>query len=246
MYQDSVLNVSGVVMLDKKASLPALKRLFHKDRVVDINALYRSLDTRSRMSVFRRLSLLDYLSSFTHKGRFYTLAHIPVFDSFGLWFFQGIGFARAGTLKEATVHLVESSEAGWTHKELADIFQVRVYNTLFDLAREQRLRCENVDFQRTLLYLSADPEKASCQRSRRRARSVHTHDREEVLFSHELVIDVLVEAVQAGEGNLDPARVARRLNQRGVPIPVERVTDVFRRFGLEKKLAKSLSKLSPR
>ena len=37
-----------------------------------VEDLYETLQTRSRMSVFRRLQETDYISSYTHAGRFYT------------------------------------------------------------------------------------------------------------------------------------------------------------------------------
>ena len=89
-------------MLDPDASRLALERLFAHRPVADLVQLGRALGTRSRMSMFRRLSSLGYLSSYTHTGRFYTLVSIPAFDADGLWRYEGIGFSRDGTLK-ATV-----------------------------------------------------------------------------------------------------------------------------------------------
>ena len=60
-------------MLDKVASVRALKRLFRRFPVADLNTLSRTLDTRSRMSIFRRLKDFGYFSSYTHAGSFYTL-----------------------------------------------------------------------------------------------------------------------------------------------------------------------------
>ena len=57
-------------MLDKVASVRALKRLFRRFPVADLNTLSRTLDTRSRMSIFRRLKDFGYFSSYTHAGSF--------------------------------------------------------------------------------------------------------------------------------------------------------------------------------
>lgn len=50
-------------MLAPEESTTALERLFERQRVVDLDALFDALQTKSRMSVFRRLSPLGYLSS---------------------------------------------------------------------------------------------------------------------------------------------------------------------------------------
>jgi hypothetical protein len=76
---------------------------------MDMNTLLNALDGRSRRSVFRDLTTIGYLSSYTHTGRYYTLVHIPEFDEHGLWFFQGVGFSKAGTLKSTITELVHTT-----------------------------------------------------------------------------------------------------------------------------------------
>ena len=114
-------------MVDKTASLKALHTLFKRFLVVDINKLTKTLQTTSRMTIFRRLSEIGYFSSFTNTGRYYTLAHIPQFNNYGLWFHQGVGFSRFGTLKATIVAIIEGSTAGFTQLELSHILNVRNY-----------------------------------------------------------------------------------------------------------------------
>ncbi|MBM4044859.1 MAG: hypothetical protein FJ279_07085, partial [Planctomycetes bacterium] len=122
----------------------ALRRLFRKSLVADLDALFEVLHTRSRMTVFRRLKDVGYLSSFSHTGRYYTLADIPQFDEHGVWHYRGVGFSRAGTLKRTTAELVRISEAGRTHPELEQIVRVRVHNTLLDLVEEKEIGRERL------------------------------------------------------------------------------------------------------
>jgi len=107
-----------------------LKRLLRRKQVMDFPSIIKAAKGRSRRSVFRDLAVLDYLTSFTHAGRYYTLTDIPQFDEHGLWFFQGIGFSRAGTLKRTLVELVGAADAGHTHNELQSLLHVRVHNAL--------------------------------------------------------------------------------------------------------------------
>jgi len=72
-------------MLAPEPSRQALTRLFQRQSVADLATLSSALKTSSRMSVFRRLSARDYLSSYSHAGRYYTLRDIPPFDQDGLW-----------------------------------------------------------------------------------------------------------------------------------------------------------------
>jgi hypothetical protein len=219
-------------MLAKKASEKALRRLFRRRPVADLKELFDALDTRSRMSVFRRLREVGYLTSYTHTGRYYTLADIPVFDAYGLWRYESIGFSRFGTLKATLVHRVEHAEAGCTHGELEALLGLRVYNTLLLLVRSGNVRRQVVG--RTYVYVSIDEERGSRQfdaRLRQEAQAA----RPARLPPEEVVQLVLVEALHASTGLPAPSVVAARLRARGEEISDEQVRRVYEHFGLEPK-----------
>ncbi len=214
-------------MLDKNASVKALRRLFRRFRLVDLNSLYETLKTRSRMSVFRRLLQLGYLTSFTHCGRYYTLSDIPQFDRYGLWFHQGVGFSRMGTLKATIVELVKNSGAGLTHKELELLVHIRIHNSLLALVRDKHIGREHIEG--VFLYVSSNSNLADRQATRRREQLANVC-KHPVGLGASTIIEVLVEALQAG---VLPALVARRLTARGVSISNEQVEQVFGQYGIE-------------
>jgi hypothetical protein len=214
-------------MLDKNASAKALKRQFRRFCLVDLNALYETLKTRSRMSVFRRLLQLGYLTSFTHRGRYYTMSDIPQFDQYGLWFHQGVGFSRVGTLKNTIVELIENSVAGLTHRELELLVRIRVHNSLLALVRDKRIGREGVEG--AFLYVSSDPDQAEQQIVRRQKQLADVCEHPFGLPAS-TIIEVLVEALQAG---VVPVLVARQLTARGVSVSIEQVKQVFGQYGIE-------------
>ena len=198
--------------------------------MVDLDRLFDALDTRSRMSVFRRLREAGYFSSYTHTGRYYTLADIPEFDVHGLWRHEAIGFSRLGTLKATVVHRVESTDAGCTHAELEALLRLRVYNTLLGLVHAGKLRRAAVG--ETYVYLSPDKERGAAQLAARRrdaARPVGPPP----LPAPEVVVLVLVEALHASEGLPAPPVVAAQASARGEKVTVEEVKRVYAHFGLE-------------
>lgn len=219
-------------LLSKKDAVPALRRLFQRFPVVDLERLQQTLDTRSRMSAFRRLKELGYRSSFTHAGRYYTLADIPQFDEHGLWFRQGIGFSRAGTLKATVVELVGGADAGRTHSELEQLLRVRVYNALLGLVQERRIGRERID--RWYLYVDSDAGRAAEQVLRRREQ-VAAATRAEVSgpLPPAMTIEVLAEALLASGVAVAPPEVARRLLARGIRVTAEQVEEVFVRYGMD-------------
>lgn len=213
-------------MLDHDASRLALERLFAHRPVADLPRLRRALGTRSRMSVFRRLSTLGYLSSYTHTGRYYTLRSIPQFDTDGLWRFEGAGFSRDGTLKATVCRLVEIAEAGRTQRELQMRLGVRVHNPLLDLVEGRQLRRESVEDE--YVYVAAARAQATEQLARRRALPTAP-------MAPTLEVEVLLEVMHGAR--LPPpaeATVAARLAARGVIASVAEVAAVLDRHGLKK------------
>jgi len=63
--------------------LSALADLYRTKQVALLDDLREALHTQSRTTIFRVLSAADYLTSYSHAGRYYTLKRIPKFDSHG-------------------------------------------------------------------------------------------------------------------------------------------------------------------
>src|SRR5713101_9533897 len=78
--------------------LQPLLDLFKRLRATTMPEMKAALGTRADMTVFRKLATLDYLSSYTHRGRYYTLRRIARFSPEGLWSHEGVWFSRHGTL----------------------------------------------------------------------------------------------------------------------------------------------------
>jgi len=157
-------------LLSPKESRKVLVKVFRKKYIVNLDEIFHVLDTHSRMSVFRRLKPMGYLTSFTHAGRYYTLPDIPKFDKLGLWFYQYVGFSSAGTLKSTIVDIVHSSEVGMTPKEMLNLLRLRVpnslHNTLHELIKNKQL--ERHRLQGLPLYTSIDSDIAQNQMATRR------------------------------------------------------------------------------
>ena len=77
----------------KTQSFPVdrLVSLFKKQKIATISELKEALGSNCSMTVFRRLRELEYITSCSHSGKFYSLNRIAKFDYMGLWVhpFQG-------------------------------------------------------------------------------------------------------------------------------------------------------------
>ena len=196
-----------------------LLKLLRRRRVVALRDLFEALGTRSRMTVFRRLREVGYRTSFTHRGQYYTLAELPEFDQWGLWFHGDIGFSRSGTLKETTAVQVEQAPDGRTHGELSHLLGVRVHNPLLELVREGRIGRERYRGQH--LYVSADADRAAEQVRRRL-------EGERILREPtvEETIEILGEALRGAAEIPSPLEVVRALAARGVSVESRQVRSV--------------------
>ena len=230
-------------MLPPKQSAKVLVKMFRKKYIANLDELFDVLDTRSRMSVFRRLKPLGYLSSFTDAGSFYTLQDIAKFDTLGLWFYQGVGFSRAGTLKSTVIDIVHLSEAGKTPTELLNLLRLKVanslHNTLHGLIKGKQLIRHRL--QGLALYTSNDSEIAGKQIAARREK-IKSGLKVATVVSFEVTIAVLVEALRAGKVVVPATTVAARLSAQGMTISVDQVQQIFSQYDLaaEKKTEERL------
>jgi hypothetical protein len=218
-------------MLSKPDALKALRGFFKKKRVAMLPDIYALLGTTSRMSAFRRLRELDYLSSFSHVGRYYTLPGVANFDPQGLWFYEEVGFSRFGNLKETVIHLVDQSVAGKTHEELEQQLRLRVHNTLLELVRSGKLTREA--FEGVFVYLSRRSDRAQQQLVRRRE---GVGDSAQDVLPDGIVIEVLAEIIRSNRVQIDQSALLSWLTKSGIRISASQLQRLCARLGLKKTL----------
>jgi len=140
----------------KKARFHAssIQRYLQEKKIATLNDLKSVIGTTVSMTVFRKLKELGYLSSCSHRGKYYTLESIPEFDSSGLWRIDGILFTKFGTLLDTVEHFVLQSKAGYTSIELREMLLLEVKEQLMQLWVETRISREI--FDGLYVYTSGD------------------------------------------------------------------------------------------
>src|SRR3984893_14831943 len=104
----------------------SLRKLLLHDKIATLPDLKRALGTDVDLTVFRKLRELDYLTSYSHRGRFYTLREIARFRADGLWSRDPACFSRYGTLLATAEAFIHQSAAGMFAEELTHALQVEV------------------------------------------------------------------------------------------------------------------------
>ena len=120
-------------------TLERLQEAFLVARIMTMQSIQKALGGSTRMTAFRKLAALDYRSSYSHGGQFYTLNQIAEYDEHGLWSFEQVHFSMQGSLLDTAERLVGLSREGYFAHELQSLVQVRVHNALAKLHREGRL-----------------------------------------------------------------------------------------------------------
>jgi len=113
-------------------------------KIATLPELKSVLRTTADLTVFRKLKLLDYLSSYTHRARYYALRETARFDNAGLRSRDAVWFSCFGTLVATIETFVNQSPRGWFADELADALHAEVQDPLHDLVRAGRLRRSEV------------------------------------------------------------------------------------------------------
>jgi hypothetical protein len=225
----------------------ALDKLFEHNSVAQLAELRRALGVRSRTTVFFTLKAAGYCTSYSHAGRYYTLARIPCFDAHGLWSHGEVRFSKHGTLRSTVVVQVRHAPAGHTHEELHVILGLRVHDTLRSLVNNGQLGRERVGA--VYVYTDTDPERAALQLEQRRRTSTPTPvpgamPTPPPPLDLSRVVDILVALIHGPKD--DAATIAARLRLGGLAVTDKQVEAVFGQYGLGKKTARYHSKRSRR
>lgn len=158
---------NSLIMNTPKYHLQALRRFFDHHKIATFDQLKEVMGNPARSTVFRKLAEMEYLSSYSHRGKYYTLKTIAHFSAHGLWCCRSVWFSRFGNLLDTAETLVESSEAGYSAAELKDILNVKTKHALTQLIRCGRLQREKIDS--VYIYLSMENSVARQQQNVRKS-----------------------------------------------------------------------------
>ena len=116
-----------------------LRSLLLHSKIATLDELKQALGTAVDVTVFRKLQSLDYLTSYSHRGRYYTLREIALFDEKGLWSQETVWFSQLGTLLSTAESFVNRSPRGFFADELAGALHVDVQDVLHQLTQQRRV-----------------------------------------------------------------------------------------------------------
>jgi len=159
---------NSLIMNTAKYSIQAIEKFLKQRKIATFDQIKAALGNPARCTIFRKLAQLEYLSSYSHRGKYYTLRSIARFSAPGLWNYRSVWFSRFGNLLDTAEALVHNSEAGYTASELKDVLHVKTKHALTQLVRSGRLQRE--PFDSVYVYMSGETH---CENQQRKARKIH-------------------------------------------------------------------------
>jgi hypothetical protein len=133
----------------------ALRSLLLRNKIATLDELKLVLGTSVDVTIFRKLKPLDYLTSYSHRGRYYSLRQIARFNDHGLWSQAEVWFSRFGTLLATAEGFVHRSPRGYFADELAPLLHVEVQDALHQLTQQGRVSRQIVSGR--YLYMATNP-----------------------------------------------------------------------------------------
>ena len=98
-----------------------------KDKKIMMMAdLKNTLDSSCRMTVLRKMRELDYITSYSHSGKYYSLKRVARYNRYGIWSCQSALFSKVGTLKKTIEFQIDNSTKEYSAFELHKILKVKV------------------------------------------------------------------------------------------------------------------------
>lgn len=162
------IRANCLIMNKAKYSPKAIERFLKRRKIATLAQLITAMDNPARSTIFRKLEQLEYLSSYSHRGKYYTLRSIARFNRLGLWIYRSVHFSRFGNLLDTAQAFIHDSEAGYTATELKDVLHVKTKHALTQLHRSGRIQRDR--FDSVYVYLSIEDSIADRQR---KARKIH-------------------------------------------------------------------------
>lgn len=146
-----------------------VRSLLQRQKIATLAELKEALGSSATMTVFRKLKALGYRTSYSHRGKYYTLANIPRFDEWGLWSYGAVWFSRDKNLLATARRFVEEADAGFMAGELQALLDVEVKEALLQLYRRRRIDRDEMGGR--YVYFSHEPSVRHEQRLRRKGRT---------------------------------------------------------------------------
>lgn len=204
-----------------------LRTIYGSEKVMTIKDLKKRMMV-SEITVRRKLKESGAITSYNKNSKYYTLPHIPVFDSYGLWNYNGIRFSKHGNMHQTIIQLINESRYGLHAGTICELIGYPPHSLLNKLYNKSLIEREKL--QGRFVYFSMEEQLYKSQRDK--------YETIQEQFSQDdmpctTAVRLLIERIKRPKSNL--SELARTLRKENINISELQAKRFFKKHGLEKK-----------
>ena len=213
--------------MEKNKDFNFLKDLFGKKRVLTIKELV-DRGKKSAITIRRKLKNCGGLTSYNKNGMYYTLPHIPVFNSLGLWEYQEVRFSKFGNLNKTIVGLIQQSESGLSADQLTEYIGSGPHFLLNQLYLHSIVSREKLNGR--YIYFDVNEEHRAVQLEHYRTTHIKIKNNS---ISNAVAVKLLIAKIKNPKETI--SGLVKSLQPDHVDINESQVNQFFEKHSLEKK-----------
>jgi len=204
-----------------------LRTIYGREKVMTIKDLRKRMIV-SEITVRRKLKESGALTSYNKNGKYYTLPHIPVFDTYGLWNYKDIRFSKHGNMHHTIIQLVNESPCGLHAGTIGELIGYPPHSLLNKLCTKSLIEREKL--QGRYVYFSMEEKLYKSQRDKyKTVQEQYSQDD----MPCTTAVRLLIERIKRPKSNL--SELARALRKENINISGLQAKRFFEKHGLEKK-----------
>lgn len=207
--------------------LDYLKTIYGSEKVMTINTLGNRMMV-SAITIRRKLKKSGAITSYNKNGRFYTLPHIPKFDSYGLWSHNDIRFSKYGNLKQTIIQLINQTSIGLHAEAIGELIGYPSHSLLHQLCLKSTITREKLHGK--YVYFSIDELLYKSQLNKYTSLQAQYIEDD---ISCIVAIRLLIEKIIRPKDSL--SYLVRILRRENIKISELQAKHFFEKHGIEKK-----------
>lgn len=207
--------------------LKYLKNIYGVEKVMTISDLKKRMMV-SEITIRRKLKKAGAITSYNKNGRFYTLPHIPKFDSYGLWCHNGIRFSKHGNLNRTIIQLINQSSSGLHAEIIGELIAYPPHSLLHQLSLKSAIQREKLHGK--YVYFSIDEQLYKSQLNK--YTTLQTQYIEDDI-SCIIAVRLLIEKIKRPKYSI--SHLVEILHRENIKISELQAKRFFEKHGIEKK-----------
>jgi hypothetical protein len=207
--------------------LETIERIIRKYKIQSFVTILSKMDCSS-ITLRRDIKAIGGTTSYTHRGKYITLADIPVFNENGIWFYKKVGFTKFKNSLDLIVNIINTKE-GITKENIEEILKIKISKQIQILLKQNRLH--RVKLGAKYFYLSEELAK-----NKKRQMQLLPIYIEEYYDKKVNITDlVAVLKVVLSEHKIDTDNLKKLVEKYSLQVPIKKIEKLLLRYDLSSK-----------